>query len=122
MPDIVNPPVEAVDVVLKALIYGVGVEAATSSAMKAIPFLALPIISTLFKYFVGKIGGMIYGALDKVVAFQIINFQTQAQTDAYNGAVTALKKAQASGDTNALDVAKDDFRKKLAALIHIDGD
>jgi hypothetical protein len=116
-----NPLINGIDAILKILIYDVGV-AATIAALKAqFPFLNLPIISAVFDKIVTAVANSLYTQLDKFVVIKVIDFQTQAQKDAYDSAVKELTAAHNSGDEDATNKAKEDFKKKLHDLIKFNG-
>lgn len=124
MPDVphdLDPVLEVVDNIVKGLIYGAGVNAAVAAATAYVPFLGLPVISTIFRAIVTKIAGMIYVPLERSVAFEVIKFQTEEEEKAYSNALGALQVAQISGDANAVEKAKEDLKSKLASIIHFDG-
>lgn len=116
-----NPITDVVDKLIQGIVFGMGVNAAIISAVAAMPWLGLPIISTLFSYAVNKVATMIYSVIEPQVAFQIINFQTDAEKTAYDNAVAALTSAHLKGDPTSVQQATIDFKKKLASLVRFDG-
>lgn len=84
--------------------------------------LALPIIGPVVSWIFYKIAGVIYGALQKWVNFEIIYFKTAQQKSSYDAAVAAFNKAHASanGDPNEIQKASDAFDDAFADLVHMD--
>jgi hypothetical protein len=121
IPPPINTPISQFDAVLQALLYDVGVKAAVIECTALMPWLGLPIISGLFTFLVSKVAGMIYTQLETFVAFRMIDFQTSAETQAYDDAKTQLLSAINSGDPNAITQAKTNFSTAAFKLIHFDG-
>ncbi len=103
------------------LLKAAGLKEAFSLLVAQIPFLGWGPIGWITGAIIGWVGGFIFKALEKFVAFKIIDWQTIEENAEYQVAVTQLKTAQASGDPATLDAARAEFKKKLAALIHYDG-
>lgn len=117
----VNPTVKTVDDVVHAILYDVAVTAACAYIKAQVPFLGLPIISSLTNFVVTQVANIIYKYLDQFVSFSIIDFQTDKEAQDYLLAVNALQKAQESGDQGAIDQSIKGFRENLGRLIHFDG-
>lgn len=113
-----NPVIDIVDKFIQGLIFGLGVNAAIAAAIAQFPFLGLPIISTLFRFAIEKVAGIIYQTLETNVAFSIIQFQTDAQKKAYDDALAALTSAHLKGDLGEIEKSKQDFKNKFKDLIH----
>jgi hypothetical protein len=50
-----------------------------------------------------------------------MDMQTEAEKKEFEVAKEALKEAQKSGDEDAKKAARDEYKKKLARLVHWDG-
>lgn len=120
-PTTTNQPVQFTDAVLHGLIFDVGVNALKIYAKAQVPILGAPPLSWIFDWLVDWITGMLYVQLERFVSFAIIDFQTQSEKNSYMDAVQALSAAHKSGDLNAIEKAKEDFKTKLGNLIHYDG-
>lgn len=86
----------------------------------AVPFLGWPVIGVVTAFVLRWLGNLVFKAIQKFVAFKAIEWKTEAQNVAYQETVTSLKTAQASGDKDAISVAKTNFKKKLCELVHLD--
>ncbi len=121
MGDVVNPAVNVVDII-NDILKGVSLEGAYAALVAAFPFLGWPVIGWILHWVISKVGGAIFAVLEKLTSFTVINWQTDAQQAAYDNAVAALKQAHASGDPNALQIARTSFKNTLRDLVHLDGD
>lgn len=99
----------------------IAVSAAKAASIAAFPPLGWPIISQVYGIILNKLGGLISTELQDYAAFAVIDIQTDIEKHAYDSAVSDLKQAQSSGDQNAIDAAKKNFKDTLAKLIHSDG-
>lgn len=63
------------------------------------PWLNLPIISTIFEFFLNKVEALAYKHAATGGSFIVIHFQTTMERDEYVNAFEALRIAQAKGDT-----------------------
>lgn len=103
---------------LKGIIFEVAVNAAYAAAVQAFPFLAWPVISSLFKLLLNWVAGLIYEPIEKNISLGIIKFKTEQQQKDYEASVEEFKKAQEKGDADAIAKAKEELKKHLADLIH----
>lgn len=120
-PQTSNLAVTSTDALIHVAIMDVAVDAAIKASFLAVPWLALPGISGLFKWAVSTAFGYLSQFLEQAAAFSLIDQQTNAEAAAYQKSVEALKAAQASGDPHALQASHDDLKATLARLIHFDG-
>lgn len=123
IPQTKNTTVGVVDSIIHGAIMDVAVNGAVRAATAAVPFLGFPVISTLFKWGVNWIAGLLSEQLERAAAFAIIDHQTNAQANAYKEAVEELRKlhSESPEDKDAIEKAKKEFKDKLALLIHWDG-
>lgn len=110
----------ALDDAISKLIKNVVLKAVIAALISAVPFLGIPGINLITTWLVMKIGGLVIETLQKFIDFKIIDWKTDAENAAYQNAVAALKAAQATGDANATEKAKADFKSTLSKLIHFD--
>lgn len=113
-----NNPISTVDDILNAIINEIGTNAVILAAETYLPFLKLPVISTLFRWLVEWIQNQEYLALKGVVNFEIIKFQNDAEESAYNDALSSLQKAVLSGDANAISQARSQASVAIDKLIN----
>lgn len=118
-----NPP-KAEDIassLIKSLIFEVVLTAAISKAITYLPFLAWPVVNPIFVYLVEKIGTMIYVELERAVAFEIIDYRTEAEKEAYDQAAERLKNEleHPIPDPDRIETAKEVMRDKLRDLIRL---
>lgn len=119
-PQTINRWVVAVDGVIHT-IFTVGLTAGSEVIKTYVPWLRLPVISQIFDAVVNKYGAMIDQAIQNSATFMVLNIQTSSENNAFKDSVTALKQAQTTGDQNAIQKARDDFKKNLGNLVHWDG-
>lgn len=98
--------------------FTIGLVAGKAALRIYLPWLNWPIISQLFNLIVDRYGAMIDKEFQLGATFLIIDIQTDAEKRAYDEATDALKQAHSIGDTDAIQKAKDEYKKKLAELIH----
>lgn len=120
-PTTVNQPAQTADQIIHAAIFGFAMVAAENDLIAQLPFLGFPVVKTIFFGAMNWFGNYIYLALAKVATFNLIDLQTGAERQAYAKAEGALRKAELSGDKNALTQATIDFKKALASVVHYDG-
>lgn len=94
-----------------------------SRIIAAVPFLAWPIINPLFAMIMGKIAGIIYEELSRVVEFKMIDIQVGEQKEHYDSAVDNLKvileKPKDVHTEQELEDAKIELKKRLHDLISL---
>ncbi len=114
---------EIADRIVKALIYDVVLKGVAAAAVAEAPWLSLPVINQVFMFTLNRMADKIYRELDRTVAFQVIEVETDRQSDAYKKAVDALRaeitKPEEMQDAEAVARAKEEFKKRLATLIHL---
>lgn len=106
---------------INELLKTAGLKEAFALLVAQLPFLGWGPIGWITGLVISWVGGFIFKALEKFVAFKIIDWQTIEENAEYQVAVTQLQAAQTSGDQAALDKARADFKEKLSKLIHYDG-
>lgn len=106
---------------IQSAIFDVALNAFKTWATVQVPFLGWPIIKQIFSLLVGKIGDFIYEYLATIVTFSIIDLKIQAEKNAYDEAVTDLKKAHEGGNPDEVQKAKEEFKKRFRSLIHSNG-
>jgi len=120
-PTTTNGAIQTVDSIIQAAIFDVALNALKTYLYAQMPWLAYPVIKQVFGAFLNWIAGYIYTYLTQVANFTVIDLQTDQEKASYDAAVTQLQDAQSSGDPNALQKAKDQFKSTLGNLIHFDG-
>jgi hypothetical protein len=120
-PTTTNTATHTVDQIIQAAIFDVALNALQTYLYAQLPWLGFPIIKQVFGAFLNWVAGYIYTYLTQVANFTVIDLQTDQEKASYDAAVTQLKSAQSSGDPNALQKAKDQFKSTLGNLIHFDG-
>lgn len=115
-----NPIVQDVEKVIQALLYDLGVKMVMTYLIAQVPFLGYPLIRQIVTWVVTYVAGILYKYLDQFVVFSIIDFQTQSQAQDYLASVNKLQSAITSGDANAIEKAKSDFKTKLNTLVKFD--
>lgn len=103
---------------IKNLVLNVALKAALTSIETQAPILALPVIRQVFEFLATTLVGFVYGQLNQVVTFDIVDIHIGAEKEAYEASVQSLKAALSKGDQSGIDQAKADFEKRLADLIH----
>lgn len=116
-----NTSVAVVDAIIHEAIMDVAKPAAIKAAQAALPWLALPGLSSLFGLLVGKVFGYLGQFLEQAAAFSIIDAQTSKEAAEYQSAVNQLRSAAQTGDPHAISAATQTFQDTLARLIHFDG-
>lgn len=111
--------VKASDLLIKGLINEVLLNAAEAEMIALFPFLGLPVIKNIFHYFASKYSEIIAEKLAIVAAFKIIDAESAADVKAYNQSVNQLQEAIKKGDPNEAELAKEEFKRRLAKLIHL---
>jgi hypothetical protein len=98
-----------------------GVDAALAAMATQAPWIKLPIISQVTKFILGHVGDYLYRFLAEHSTFIIIDFQTAIEKQAYLQSVDKLKAAMSAGDENEAAKAREEFKRRLADLIHYSG-
>ncbi len=119
-PPTTNPAISVANDI-ENIVFGAAVAAASAILKLEVPFLALPGISGILDLALGYFSGLLQKQLATIVAFTIIDFQTDSENQAYQNAVNALVAAHTSGDPNAIAQARTNFSTTLGALVHWDG-
>ena len=112
--------------VIHHLVIDVALQAALQAVTAAIPFLGFPVIKTVFFFIATQFSELLYKEIAKIITFEIISLETEAQQKAYEEAAARLKtiltqpSTQTPEEQNAeIEQAKEEFKKKLANLIHL---
>lgn len=115
-----NPTATVVNTVIDG-VFTASVSAAETAIKTAVPWLGWPIIGTIVNFIVNSIANKIYQYFSLCVTFAIIDVQVSGQVSDFNLALSNLKKAQASGDKNAIAKALSEFKTASESLTHWDG-
>lgn len=110
-------PSQTLESTVQELVYAVAVDAATASAIEALPFLALPIINPIFRALVGAFVSHLYEQLSKFVAFKTLAFETAAEEHRYEKAFNDLSLAHQSKDASSIAQSSSDFKVALSTLL-----
>lgn len=103
------------------VLFTIGLKAGSEAIKTYVPFLRLPVISWLFDFIVNRFGSMIDAELQMNMTFLVIDIQTANEVKAYQESLENIRKAAASKDQDAINKAKEEYKKKLAELIRWDG-
>lgn len=121
VPTPVNETANTVNGIISFTVFDVAVRAFQTYAKAQVPFLNLPIVSSIFSYLMNIVGGWFYAYFSQFATFTIIDWQTGSERDAYTRAEGVLRQAHLSGDKNAIDQATKQFRTAFESLVHWDG-
>jgi len=102
-------------------IFTLGLTAGKETIKTYLPWLRLPVISWIFDLIVNRFGDAIDQEIQMHLTFLVIDIQTANELKAYQAATEELKKANETKDQDAINKAKEEFKKKLADLVHFDG-
>ena len=102
-------------------IFTVGLTAGKEAIKVQVPFLRLPVISTLFNLLVDYFGDKIDEELRLNMTFFVIDIQVAKERDAFEKARDALKLVKETKDQDAINKAREEFKKKLGDLIRHNG-
>lgn len=106
---------------IRDLIFNVVLAAAIQGISAAIPFLKLPVISTVFSFIVTKVAEAIYVELSRYVVFSLIDMRVGEERDKYKAAVVELKEttSKPGATPEEINAAKQEFERRLRALISL---
>jgi hypothetical protein len=102
-------------------IFTVGLSAGKEAIKTQLPFLRLPVISTLFNMLVDYFGDKIDEEIRVNMTFFVVDIQTAKERDEFNKARDALKLVKDTKDQDAINKAREEFKKKLGDLIRHNG-
>lgn len=112
-----NPAVVTANKVLRFAV-DLAVKSAETAVKVALPDLALPVVSSIVDFVIGKFGDYFYTFLAEHATILVINFETKQEKDNFMGAINELQTAvDPAAHQAALQKAKD----ALAKLGHWDG-
>ena len=103
------------------VLFTLGLTAGSEAIKTYVPFLRLPGVSWLFDFMVKRFGNAIDTELQLNVTFVVLDIQTARERKAFEEARDTLKKVKDEGDQDAINKAREEFKKKLANLVHWDG-
>lgn len=109
----------SVDDIISGIFKTVILKAVIAAIVAAVPFLGTFGINIIVAWVVEKVGTLIITALAQFIDFTIIDWKTDAENSLYKKAVSDLKAAQASGEPQALEKARNDFHSTLSNLVRI---
>lgn len=121
VPTTVNTAADTADSIIHDVIYEVAVNAAITACSAYLPFLKLPIISSLFSFAVNKVAALIYTYLSQFVTFLVIDIQVDSEKTLYAQAEGGLRTAMLTADPAQIAAARAQFKATLGSLIHYDG-
>lgn len=109
---------------------GVAVNAGIAYVISALPILGITPFKQIFTFIFEKIASVLYVQLSRFVAFSIIDFQNQADLEAYQSAVSSLRIVLDTPPENydhgpeginqremEIEKAKQEYKKRLKDLI-----
>ena len=102
-------------------VFSASVTAAEAALHVALPWTNWPVIGPVINFLIGQISSKIYQYLSLCVSFTIIDAQSSGEVSDFNKALAALKAAQASGDSNAIQTALTNFQSAVSSLTVWDG-
>lgn len=97
------------------------VNAVEGMILADVPFLALPVVKTLWEAFFNWIAGYFIKAAETGATFAVIDVQTGSESGALSKALQTLIQAEKTGDANAIQAAIKNYADAQSALIHSDG-
>ena len=103
--------------IINKTIYSFAITAFLRAVKVQYPFLNIPVLSQIFDRLILAIANPIFDYLQKIVTFQVINMQTQAELDAYLKAQADLTLALKKGTKDELQQKQKDFEKAFSDLI-----
>lgn len=108
-----------VEKTIESLYYSAVVEAVIAKSIMAFPFLGLPVIKQIYSSMVKKIASKIYFEAETLGMFIKIDLTVDNQEREYTEATEELKVVIAKPEATEEEKqkAKDEFKKKLRALI-----
>jgi len=106
---------------VRDLIFDVVLAAAVQGISAAIPFLRLPVISSIFSFIVTKVAGVLYEEMSRYVVFSLIDIRVGGERDTYKAAIVELKRVTAApaASPEEINEAKQEFKRRLSALISL---
>jgi len=105
LPAPTNKLLDVVDGIVNDLICGLGVDAVMTAIVAEAPWVKIPILNQIVRYFIEKIAKKLFLTIGPFIDFKIIKFQNDAHKAAYDQAVIEFKKALVTG------VDSDEFKK-----------
>lgn len=84
-------------------------------------FLTIPLIKQAFEYIVEQLMQKLSILIQEDLTVLIINFQTEAEKNAFNAAMEKLKSIPIEGDPNAISDALKKAKEAMDNLGHWDG-
>lgn len=116
-----NESATVVSQIINTSVNSIGVEVVVRVAQTYLPFLAWPIISTIFRALVSKVASIIFVNLNRVGINLVITIQGEIEEQAYLQAEGELHEASLSGDMERIKNASIAFDKAADSAIHWDG-
>lgn len=117
-----NRTANVVNDILEIAIMEVGLRLAKAAAIAEVPILGTWPISMIFDYLLKKLGRYFYLGMATFSTFKIIDEQTRGQRERYDASIDAVHRAVVANDPIALEKAREEFKKRLADLIHWNGE
>lgn len=114
-----NPTLDTVEKIEHFVVYELAVEGAILAVSTYLPFLKIPVISTMFRIVVFKFTNILYAELNKLSIFGVINIQVDRENSQYKEAKEELKTVIDTGVRNEINTASKLFKEKLRALIRL---
>lgn len=109
---------------IKKLIMEVVVNNAIKAAKAAVPFLNWPVLNQLFTSLVQWTASLIYDEMAQNYALIAIDLKTESQKQEYKEAVskleTIISKPKEEQNAEEVEKARQEFKKRLQELIHLD--
>jgi hypothetical protein len=119
-PVTVNPISTIVNSAISAALQG-GEVAIQAAITAEVPFLGLPIISTVFGWALSYVEGYFYTYTADAVTKLVIDIQVNSEESVASQTFSYLQTAIASGDPNAISAASTALDSAYAGLINYDG-
>lgn len=119
-PVTVNPVATIVNQAISAAMSG-GELAVQAAITAEVPFLGLPIISTIFGWFLGRVESYFYVDAANAATKLIIDIQVNAEESAATKAFNDVQTAIAGGDQNAINTASAALDSAYGDIIGYDG-
>lgn len=109
--------------VIEKIVFETIVKAVIKRIVAALPILGVPVIGPIFSFIVFRLADRIWEEIKIHSAFIYIEMKTDYERDSYDNAVnelkTVLEDERTKEDQEAINEAKEEFKKRLARLVRL---
>ena len=113
-----NGAIKFVNTILNLMINNVGTDLIYAEGVSLQPWLAWPIIGTLFRWAISGFQGHVYETVRIVIDAKVIEAQDAARLAGYNQAISDLQAALNTGNADAIKKASSADDDAIDKLIH----